>query len=246
MSLRHAAVFALSALAAACGRVDNPFASFETHCASLPSSEFQVVTKPLTFERDDTRPIAELTVMSGSALAAHQTMGLTTAVFGQSADIDLHVIDDHRGSRACGTPRIRVELSMQPVTVFIARELAQAPCQHDVTLSHEMKHVAVFREVLDEAARALEHDFPEAIGAELRRAASPDELQRRLIVGLRDYLARFMSDWQRELDARQAEVHSPEEYARVSTTCAHQQDSLLQPGPRDGRKALAHESVSRQ
>jgi len=246
VNLPRAAVVMCSALAAACGRIDNPFASFETRCASLPPSEFQVVATPLTFERDDSRPIDELTIMSGSALATHRTMGLTTAIFGQNTDIDLRVVDDRRGSRACGTPRIRVELSMQPVIVFIARELAQAPCQRDVTLSHEMKHVAVFRDVLDEAAHALEQDFPEAIGPELRRANNPEELQRRLIIGLREYLARFMGDWQRELDARQAEVHSPEEYARVSEACAHETGSRVQPDPRDGPKPLAQESVSRQ
>jgi hypothetical protein len=148
-------------------------------------------------------------------------MGLTSAVFGQSTDIELQVVGDGRGSRACGTPSVRVELSMQPVVVFIAREVAESPCQRDATLAHEMKHVEVFREVLQEAATELEREFPEAVGAELRRAANAEELQRRLILGVRDYLAQFMSDWQRVLDARQAEVDSPEEYGRVSAACAH-------------------------
>jgi hypothetical protein len=214
-------------LLAACGPGGNPFASFETRCAKLALSRFEVVAVPVTFERDDTQPIAALTVKSGSTLATHRTIGLTTAVFGQSTDIELHSVDDRRGARSCGTPRVHVELSMQPVTVFVARELVEAPCQREITLSHEMKHVEVFREVLDEAAQDLERELPESIGTELRRATSPEELQQRLIIAVRDYLALFLHERQRLLDERQAQVDSPEEYARVSTACRRSAGDLI-------------------
>jgi hypothetical protein len=213
------ALFAASTLLVACGPGGNPFTSFETRCAKLALSRFEVVAVPLTFERDDTQPIAALTAKSGSSPATHRAIGLTTAVFGQSTDIELRVVDDRRDALACGTPRVHVELSMQPVTVFVASELADAPCQRAITLSHEMKHVEVFREVLDEAAQDLERELPEGIGTELQRAKSPEELQQRLIVRVRDFLAQFMDERQRALDERQAAVDSPEEYARVSTAC---------------------------
>ena len=217
---RLATLLALSTLSTACGD-DSAFASFETRCGKLPPTHFKVVAVALTFERDDSQSIEALTAKSGSALATHRTKGLTTAVFGYSADIDLNAVDDRRGSRTCGMPRLRVELSMQPVTVFVASELATESCQHGVTLSHEMKHVEVFRQTLDRAARDLERDLPEAIGAELRRAKNPGELQQRLVVSVRDYLAQFMGERQRLLDDEQAEVDSPEEYARVSNACGH-------------------------
>ena len=217
---RLATLLALSTLSTACGD-DSPFASFETRCGKLPPTHFKVVAVPLTFERDDSQSIEALTAKSGSALATHRTKGLTTAVFGYSADIRLNAVDDRPGSRTCGMPRLRVELSMQPVTVFVASELATESCQHDVTLSHEMKHVEVFRHTLDRAARDLERDLPEAIGAELRHAKNPGELQQRLVVSVRDYLAQFMGERQRRLDEEQAEVDSPEEYARVSNACGH-------------------------
>jgi hypothetical protein len=217
---RLATLLALSMLSTACGD-DSPFASFETRCGKLPPTHFKVVAVPLTFERDDSQSIEALTAKGGSALAAHRAKGLTTAVFGYSTEIELTAVDDRRGWRACGMPRLRVELSMQPVTVFVASELATQSCQHDVTLSHEMKHVEVFRQALDRAARDLERDLPEAIGAELRHAKNPGELQQRLVVSVRDYLAQYMGARQRPLDEEQAEVDSPEEYARVSNACGH-------------------------
>ena len=215
---RLATLLALSALSTACGD-NSPFASFETRCGKLPPANFKVVAVPLTLERDDSQSIEALTARSGSTLATHRTTGLTTAMFGYSTDIELNVIEDQRGSRACGMPRLRVQLSMQPVTVFVASEFAAKSCQHDVTLSHEMKHVEVFRQALDRAARDLERDLPKAIGAGLRQAKNPGELQQRVVVSVRDYMAQFMGERQRLLDETQAEVDSPEEYARVSSAC---------------------------
>jgi hypothetical protein len=215
-----ATLLALSTLSTACGD-DSPFASFETRCGKLPPTHLEVVAVPLTFERDDSQSIETLTAKRGSALAAHRANGLTAATFGYSADIELNAVDDRRGSRTCGMPRLRVELSMQPVTVFVASELATGSCQHDVTLSHEMKHVEVLRQTLDRAARDLERDLPEAIGAELRHAKNREELEQRLVVSVRDYLAQFMDERQRLLNEAQADVDSPEEYARVSNACGH-------------------------
>jgi hypothetical protein len=221
LSSRLAALIALSAVATGCGDNANSFASFETRCAKLAPTHFEVVAVPLTFERDDTQSIAALTLKRSSALATHRTFGLTTAVFGHNTDIQLSVVDDHRrDSRACGTPRVRIELSMQAVTVYVASELAGQPCQHDVTLSHEMKHVEVFRQALELAARDLARDFPVAIGVQLRPATNPSELEQRFVVSVRNYLAQFMRDRQRMLDESQAAIDSPEEYARVSTACS--------------------------
>jgi len=220
LRIRLAALIALSAVATACGDSKNPLASFETRCAKLPPTHFEVVAVPLEFERDDSPSIAALTLKHGSAFATQRTSGLTTAVFGQSTDIQLNVGDDRGDMRACGTPRVHIELSMQPVIVYIASELAAQPCQHDVTLSHEMKHVEVFREALKLAARDLARDFPAAIGVQLRSATNPDELQQRFVVAVRNYLGQFMRDRERMLDESQAAVDSPEEYARVSTACA--------------------------
>src|SRR5258706_8222378 len=116
MRCRLATLLALSALSTACGD-DSPFASFETRCGKLPPTHFKVVAVPLTFERDDSHSTEALSAKSGSALATQRTQGLTTAVFGYSPDIDLNAVDDRRGLRTCGLPRLRVELSMQPVTV---------------------------------------------------------------------------------------------------------------------------------
>ena len=99
LRFRLAALIAVAAVATACGDTTNPFASFETRCAKLPPTHFEVVAVPLTLERDDSQSMAALTLKGGSALAMHRTFGLTTAVFGQSTDIRLNVGGRRAGER---------------------------------------------------------------------------------------------------------------------------------------------------
>jgi len=197
----------------------NPLASFESRCAKLRTTRFDVVTVPMTYTEDRSQSIEELTVRGGFNPSTHSTYGLTTARFSQQSDIELNIVEDAAGGRSCGTGTVRVELSMQPMIVHIASEVERTPCARDATLTHELKHVAVFREVLNEAARDLAADLPEGLGTQMRLAPNRQELERTFTAQLRGYLSAFMSQWQRELTTRQDAVDSPEEYARTAAAC---------------------------
>ena len=197
----------------------NPLASFESRCATLPTTRFDVVDVPVTYAEDRSQSIDELTLRGGSTPATHTTFGLTTARFSHQTEIELKLVDDAAGARTCGTAAVRVELSMQPMTVFVAREIERTPCARDATFAHELRHVAVFREVLDEAARDLKADLAEAMGTGLRRATSGRELERAFNAQLQAYLSVFVRQWQREMTARQDAVDSPDEYERTATAC---------------------------
>jgi hypothetical protein len=197
----------------------NPLGSFEARCASLPPARFDIVQVPVTYTEDRSQPIAELTVRGGNSTATHSTFGLTTARFGHQTDMELKVVEDAAGGRACGTAAVHVELSMQPMTVFVAREIERTPCPRDVTFAHELRHVAVFREVLDDATRDLKADMADAMGTGLRRAGSVRELEAAFNAQLQAYLSVFMSQWKAKMTVRQDAVDSPEEQERTATAC---------------------------
>jgi hypothetical protein len=217
---RALALVVLGALLPGCTReISNPFASFETRCASLPPATYEVVATPLEFQEDDGVGIAELTTKSGSSLARHRTYGLTTANFGQQTETELRLVEQRATGRTCATPHVIVRLSMQPVVVYVARELAADACQHDVTREHELKHVAVNREALEDATRALHRDLATAMGTSVLQGSSGSAIAHQYESALRDYLGAFMREQHRALEARQAEVDSADEYARVSNAC---------------------------
>jgi hypothetical protein len=195
------------------------FMSFEARCAKLPPPRFEVVEVPVTYGEDHSHSIDQLTIRSGERPEMHLTFGLTTANFGHQSEYELRSVDDPAGARTCGTPSIRVELSMQPMMVYIANEVSVGACPRDATFSHEMKHVAVFRQTLADAARDLRTELPARLGAPIRRAGSQAELERQFNAAITDFLSTFFRGWHATLTARQAAVDSPQESARVRNAC---------------------------
>jgi hypothetical protein len=213
-------VFVPLLMLVACGAGgDGPLQSFETRCAALPKAQFDVVEVPVTFVEDESQSIDELTIRSGDTPEARLTFGLTTANFGHQTDFELRSVDDPGSGRACGTPSVHVRLSMQPMKVFVADELATASCPRAATFSHEMQHVAVFRQTLGDAARDLRDELPGKLGTGLQRASNQAELERQFKAAVQEYLSAFIHRWHGALTERQAAVDSPTEYARVRNAC---------------------------
>lgn len=213
-------LFIAAMLVSACtADVPNPFASFESRCAKLPPARYDVVTTPFEIREVDTADIRELTGRSGASFAQHRTFGLTTVSFGHETQTELRVLEERASGRTCATPHVTVRVSMQPVVVYVARELREDTCRHAATRAHEMEHVAVYREELADTARALRAQLAAAVGAQVLHGRSADELNRRYEARLREYLSTFMRARHEALNARQAQLDTPEEYARVGAAC---------------------------
>ena len=215
-----AAIGLFAALLVACDAgFTSPFASFDARCAKLAPTRFNVVVVPLTYAVDTSKTIDELTVMGGNTPATHATFGLTTVRFGHETDTAVKVVEDSAGTRACASAEVNVALSMQPVLVHVARELVRTPCAHDATLSHELKHVASFRAVLDEAKRDLDADLADAIGIDRRFGKDGPSLKTAINAQVQAYLSVFVKQWHKEMMSRQGNVDTEEEYRRVATSC---------------------------
>jgi hypothetical protein len=219
--LRARLGLALTALfLVACDAGSNPFASFEARCAELAPSRFRVAVVPATYTQDETQSIDQLNLRSGHTPGVHLTFGLTTVNFSHQTQMEIRSVENRGGAGACGTLDVDVTLSMQPMTIYLAQELDGSPCARTATMEHELQHVAVFREVLDDAARELTADLGGSIGLGLQRAASRAELQRQLNARVNDYVSGFFHRHKRAMEERQKGVDSPAEYARVKAACA--------------------------
>jgi len=208
----------LMLVACGTGRGD-PFVAFEARCAQLPAPHFEVIEIPVTYVEDGSQSIDQLTVKSGDNPETRLTFGLTTGILSHQTDFELRSVDDPAGGRTCGTPSVRVELSMQPLLVFVAHELNAASCPRSATFAHELKHVAVFRQTLDDAARELKTELPNKLGTGLQRASSQAELERQFKSAVTGYLSDFVHRWHTTLTERHMAVDSPQEYARVRDAC---------------------------
>jgi len=217
----NAALFIVTLLASACtADTPNPFASFESRCAALPAARYEVTTVPFEVQEVDTADVRELTQRSGSSFSRHRTYGLTTVSFGHETQSEIRLIEERASGRTCGSPHVTVRLSMQPVVIYVARELRDDTCRHDATREHELQHVAVYQQKLDESAQKLERQLAADVGAQVLRDASGAALRRAYEARLRNYLSAFMRAEYDELTERQARIDTPEEYARVAAACS--------------------------
>jgi hypothetical protein len=197
----------------------NPFASFETRCARLPPAHIEVRKAAINVVTNDRLPLRELTQFGDGDSATHRTLGQTRAEFRQDADIEIAGLHDASGARACSRPQIRVELSMAPMTVYVASELKNIPCARSVVLEHEMKHVAVYRQYMADAALELEGTLPQLFAQRIIVARDPGAGEAQVRRELQAFLAEFSARADVELKRRQDAVDTAEEYARVSNAC---------------------------
>lgn len=196
-----------------------PFASFEARCAKLPYLPPAVVLLPINVVDVDSRSQAELTAMFERAMPNHQTMGLTQARIGHNATINVKGLQQESRGHACVRAHVRIELFMQPITVFVASELARNACRRAAVHEHEMKHVEVYETYLREAAADLARSLPDIVGDRVYYAANLAEAQGELAQTLSHFLDAFQEKSASELGARQALVDSASEYARVANAC---------------------------
>jgi len=197
----------------------NPLVSFETRCARLPPSRIEVRQHAIEIVTDYDLPYHELTRLSEDNPATHRTLGLTKTEFRETAQIEIQGLRDRRSGRACSRPQIGLELTMEPMTVYVARELRNNRCARDAVLEHEMKHVAAFREHMAKTARVLDATLPRLFGQRLIFAGDEVAAEAQVRGELQAFLTEFTASNARELKERQAAVDTPEEYARVNGAC---------------------------
>ncbi|HVE51127.1 MAG TPA: hypothetical protein VNG69_16120 [Casimicrobiaceae bacterium] len=197
----------------------SPGGTFETRCAELPSSEVEVELKPLVVRENRNEPFEALARMTRDRSLQHRTIGVTQANFGHRSTVDMKGVEDRYNHRACVRPRVRVELFVQPLIVYVASEYATDPCRARVIREHEDRHVQVFATFARESAGQLATDLARVIGRGPHFGMTLEDAQHGVDRRIGDALATFMREAERTLSERQASVDTPDEYQRVGAAC---------------------------
>jgi hypothetical protein len=225
MRLAVAAIAAVAALLAGCDATQSVaaragIAGFEARCeASLPPTRIDVSAAPVAYATDRTKSWRELTAMGGDATPTMRAVGLTMASVSDKVSLETAGIEDASTGRVCVRPSIRVELSAMPMTVYIGREIAGDECRAGAALEHERKHVAVYREELAHIATDVRATLRAAYGNRVLYYKSRAEAKRSTDAEISAALGPLLDRIAGQIKARQREIDSPEEYARVSAGC---------------------------
>lgn len=233
--MRHPAVLAVVLAATlatgGCERVApalaklNPLRTFDSRCAELAPSSYQVRVADASVAEDRTQSFDSLARMSTSTSPNHRTVGLTQARFGHRSSLAVNGIEDQRSGRVCARPSVTVELSLAPMTVYIASRYRDDPCRQPLIAAHEQRHVEVYRDYAREAAARLESELPRRLGTGLVHAPTMAAAQEQVDAALAATMAEFIADSARILDERNAAIDTPEEYRHLTLACGDEPDA---------------------
>lgn len=121
---------------------------FEQRCEQEMRPVIEVRARRPGFMVNNTVSARVLNTRGSGASVSNVVMGMTASSTRAEIDIDGPALVDPTSGRECIAPRIRVELSYQPLDVYVAREFHPASCSYREVYAHEMQHVKIYTDNL--------------------------------------------------------------------------------------------------
>jgi hypothetical protein len=215
-------VWALAAAAA-------PRTDFQARCEDSIGETLSVLTGTQNgFRVDNTVGFRSLTVMKGRARPGQYVLGLTRTESHVSINVGGRLLSDPASGYECIAPHIEIKLTYPPIVMYVSREFRPGSCAYEEVLAHEMRHLNAYLDYLPKAESrvrlALERRFEnKPLYARIGQAQSL--LQREIDRGWMPYIKSEMA----KVEALQAAIDSPQEYARLGKVCGGEVQSLIRP-----------------
>jgi len=194
--------------------------------ARLPATQVdvKVVSAPVTYSTS--LGVSDLTRRQNPPPAkGSRTLGLTERRARTQIDGQHSLLTRPSEPLACLRPKVTVTLSLEPHTVFVAREFAAGSCAYHHIADHEMKHVQVNHLALTRTAAALRNELKSSFGNRVFYG-TPDELETNLDQHLKDWMDWVTAEMDKTLRLHQ-DIDSPQEYARNNTACGGEISRIL-------------------
>lgn len=212
-SLAMIAVLAL--VAAACG--DGPMSSI---CAfELRPTQVRVSTTPVKYKTDFSLSSMQLTEMA-APIAGNIVHGLTRTSMRSMVTVGASGVTNPITGSHCLRPIVDVRLAFDPMTVFITSDQREGTCAFDVTMRHELQHVAVYTEFLDSAAADVERYLKKHFGNRIFYFKSADEAQKKMNDETSQRIGPFVEESMNRVRDLQAPLDTPEEYQALERRCS--------------------------
>jgi len=158
--------------------------------------------------------------------AGQMMLGLTANTTRTEVVFDGPALLDQDAGRECVSPRIRVDLSYEPLHVYVAREFSEASCSYRAIYAHEMQHVELYRTQLPLVGQAVREALERRYGGAPLYAPAGHGLDR-LADDVDNWLRPLIRAELASLRVLQRDIDSPEEEFRLSRACQGEAASRL-------------------
>lgn len=193
-------------------------------CEAKPPAvfDFKFETPAPTFMRD--RTSEQLQQLKGAHTGPGQMGGLTRNETHSSVNVSSLEQEQLFGGDFCLWPtKVEVRITLKP-TVWVASQYPQNSCRYKVAYVHEMMHVKIARDALNEFIPGIEA-FLRAKTATLGvegpiPPASLESAKQKQLAVVQDAMAGALKRVDMVTETRQAKIDTPQSYLLASRACA--------------------------
>lgn len=136
-----------------------PANSFEQRCEQEMVASIAVHAHPPGFVVNNSVSSRVLNTRGHFARPGEAMMGMTASATRADISLDGPGLADVASGRECIAPKIEVDLSYQPLDVYVAREFHPASCSYRTVFAHEMQHVKVYADNLPSIERLVRDEL---------------------------------------------------------------------------------------
>ncbi|WP_288381360.1 hypothetical protein [uncultured Massilia sp.] len=206
-----------------------PRMPFQARCEDSIGETLSVLTGVQNgFRIDNSVGYRSLTVMKGRARPGQYVLGLTRTESRVSINVGGRLLTDRTSGYECIAPHIEVRLTYPPIVVYVSREFPPASCAYQEVLAHEMRHLNAYLDYLPKVEAKVRKALAQRFGNKPLYAPigqAQGLLQREVDRGWMPYIKTEMA----KVEALQAAIDSPQEYARLGKVCGGEVQLLLRP-----------------
>ncbi|MEW6763324.1 MAG: hypothetical protein AB1437_21095 [Pseudomonadota bacterium] len=206
-----------------------PRSAFQARCEDTIGETLSVLTGVQNgFRIDNSVGYRSLTVMKGRARPGQYVLGLTRTESRVSINVGGRLLSDPASGYECIAPHIEVRLTYPPIVVYVSREFRPGSCAYEEVLAHEMRHLNTYLDYLPKVEAKVRAALAQRFERKplyARTGQAQALLQREVDRGWMPYIKSEMA----KVEALQAAIDSPQEYARLGKVCGGEVQLLLRP-----------------
>lgn len=192
-------------------------------CPLEPGSVVTSIEKmPVSIVYHFDRNTQEITRLGGTVPASggYRNIGLTIPKVNYRLSVQGSVAQAGGAWYCAVLTKGTVTLSVPSLDVYVTNEYRQGSCLHQAVLTHELKHVAILRDTLEELSDAMAGVLANAttlagVGTGRTRDAALNELKDRV----QAHLKPLFGAWKAEYDRRSAALDQAESMVNESDLC---------------------------
>jgi hypothetical protein len=195
-------------------------AALADDCEQLPPPAVTVKRIEEAFTVDTRTSYRTLNIL-GAAVSrpGNQVLGLTRGSAVVKFETRVPSYTDRSGQWECASPQLTMSFGFSPMVVYVATEFPEGSCAYKEIYQHEMRHVKAYQAHIVQIEKDLTATLNQRFTGSGPWRGPVGQTQARLQRELNERWMPFIKREINRVDAAQALIDTPEEYARVASSC---------------------------